>query len=118
MILKIKLLNYDNNNYLYVKFKNIDKKELILLAEKNKKEVFKCHINLQDLQDNEIIYKFIKLDKNPIWFYYVSNGKKCYINNFNETNVEKISENFISKYFYDLSKKDFIEKLYEMGDNK
>ena len=118
MILQIKILNYDNSNYLRIKFKNIDKKEITLFAEKNRKEVFRCQINLQNMYNDEIIYKFIKLDNNLIWFYYISNGKRYYINKFNETNVEKFNNNFISKYFYDLSKDDFIERLHKVGDNQ
>jgi|AKZA01.1.fsa_nt_gi hypothetical protein len=111
MILKIEILNIFGSNYLYVKFKNIVKEEITLMAEKNKKLEFSCNINLQKICNNEFLCKFITLDYIDVWFYYLSNNRKYYVCKHNKANEEIISEKFMSKYFYEISKNNFLLDL-------
>lgn len=111
MILKIGILNVFGSNYLDIKFKNIDKEEITLLAEKNKKTIFSHTISLREIYNNHFLCKFIKLDYTDVWFYYLSNNKKYYICKHNKANEEIISEKVISKYFYDISKNNLLFDL-------
>lgn len=112
MFFKIKLLKFNEDTYINIKGVDSKRKhnKIILFAEVDKKEIYKKIINFS--KDNEeITLEFPKISSEYVWFYYIFNGKSCYIDKFNEADIELIDSKYISHFFYSIAKKEILNKL-------
>lgn len=116
MHIKVKIFKINNKNYLYIKFNNINKKEILFTAEIKKKTVFEKNINIENLKHDEFFSEFNVSHFDSIWFYYYYNNKKNYIKYFSNADVESIDYSIIPEFFYTLTKNELIENIQKVGD--
>ena len=118
MIIKVHLIDIYNEKYLHIKFKNIDKEEIVFSAEIKKKSVFEKIIRINDLKNNEFICKFNVNISDMVWFYYYYDNKKYFVKNIKKESIEFIDSKKISKFVYMLSKEELLEKIVKVGGFK
>ncbi len=118
MIIKVHVIDIYNEKYLHIKFKNIDKEEIVFSAEIKKKSVFEKIIRINDLKNNEFICKFNVNISDMVWFYYYYDNKKYFVKNIKKESIEFIDSKKISKFVYMLSKEELLEKIVKVGGFK
>ena len=116
MNIKVKIFKINNKNYLYIKFNNIDKKEILFSAEIKKKTVFETKINIENLNHNEFFSELNVSRFDSIWFYYYYNNRKNYVKYISDADVERIDYSIIPEFFFTLTKNELLENIQKVGD--